>query len=140
MSRDLTIEHNGITYTGQIAIVESTFLGMEDHGIFTANVAFKAGGWGQGTGHYCLDAPIKDEDGKFLRREGTGYGMDYIMAVIEVFGARSWESIKGMSAIVLRENDYGMILGIAHLHDENKVLVFTEHLEAWMEAHGGQFV
>lgn len=132
MKKELTIEHNGKTYRGDVATVDHTFLGIEDHGIMTANVDFRWGSAGQGTGHYYLDTPVKDANGKFLRREGTAYGLDYIMKVLDVFGVYSWEAVTGKKAIILHDSTdaYGSIVGIANI-DSDKIFIFKDHAEEW---------
>jgi hypothetical protein len=101
MTRTITVEHNGTTYYGHIATVESTTLGIEDHGIVTAHLHLKWDSAGIGVGGYCLDTPVKDENGKFLRREGTAYGMDHLMRLTQTVGVSTWERLKGASVIVL---------------------------------------
>jgi hypothetical protein len=130
--KELTIDHNGKTYIGDIATADRTFLGFEDHGFVTANVSFSWNSAGQGTGHYVLDTPVKDKDGKFLYREGSAYGMDYVIQILKVFGVDSWEAIKGKRAIILHEfNDsFGSIVGIVNI-DNDKVFIFKDHAEGW---------
>lgn len=113
------MEHDVITYVEQIAKVERTFLGFEDHGLFTLTLSLDYGGSGQGAGMACLDSPVKDESGRFLGREGTKLGHDYIIGVIKAFGVDSWEQIKGRTVIALREPGYnGSVVGIRPLPTE----------------------
>lgn len=104
----------------QIAKIERTFLGYEDHGIFTVSLTLDYGGGGhQGAGSACLDTPLKDEDGKFLRRVGTRMGHDYIIGIIRACGVDSWEQIKGRTVIALREHGYhSSVIGIKPLPTE----------------------
>ena len=138
MSREITIEHNGQTYYGQVATIGSTTLGVEDHGIVTAYLHCDGDGWGIGVGGMCLDTPVKDEDGRFLRREGTGYGLDHIMQLVRTVGAESWEKCTGCEVIVLfeRKGAWGQTAkGIAHIRDEERVLILAEHAAQWAEDH-----
>lgn len=138
MTRTITVEHNGKTYAGTVMRIESTRLGIQDHGIVTASLSMKAGSTGVNVGGYCLDAPVKDAAGRFLRREGTGYGLDYVMQVLHTVGVDTWEQLKGREVIVLWSGNGGlgqMSLGIAHLTDESRVLILSEHAENWKAAH-----
>jgi hypothetical protein len=132
--RTITIEHNGKTYSGQIATIKSTTLGMEDHGIVTAYLNCEWSGAGIGVGGMCLDAPVKDENGKFLRREGTAYGLDHLMALVNTVGAPTWEKLTGRQVIILFEGKslWGSTAsGIAGLTND-KVLILKEHAESWL--------
>lgn len=141
MNRTITIEHSGQTYYGQVARVESTALGINDHGIVTAGLNVTGHAWGTSVGGgYCLDTPV-EVDGKYSHREGTGFGLDYVMTVIKTVGSDTWEGCKGKDVIVLyeREHPWGSIAaGIAHVSDEDKVMVFAEHAEAWKASHPGE--
>lgn len=130
---EITLEHNGETYAGQIATIESTVLQFEDHGIFTAYLMTKWKGGGIGVGGHCLDTPEKDNEGKFLGRVGTAYGADHIMRLIETVGARSWEDLTGKQVIILFKGKSlwgSTAAGIAGITNE-KVLILKEHAAAW---------
>jgi hypothetical protein len=135
--RTLTIEHNGQTYYGHIAKIESTMLGLEDHGVVTAYLHLKWDGSGIGVGGYCLDTPVKKPDGTHSHREGTGYGLDHIMRLTQTVGVSTWENLTGADVIVLftTESSWGsMAKGIAGLHN-GKVMILKEHAEQWEAAH-----
>jgi hypothetical protein len=138
--RSLVIEHNGKKLQGQIMTVESTSLTVEDHGIVSAWLHCKAPSTGIGVGGYCLDRPVKDEEGKFLRREGTAYGLDHIMEILKTAGVYSWEKLPGTSIVVLFEHEGSTLgrsaVGFAHLTDTDKVLIFKEHADVWREREG----
>lgn len=112
----------------QIAKIERTFLGYESHGIFTVTLTLDYGGSGQGAGMACLDAPVKDNDGKFLHRTGTKQGHDYIIGIIRACGVDSWEQIKGRTVIALREHGYhGKVVGLKPLPTEpGKTFMFAD--------------
>ncbi|WP_372699397.1 hypothetical protein [Arthrobacter sp. JSM 101049] len=134
----VSIEHNGKTYTGQPATIKGTALQFEDHGIFTAWLHLEWKGGGIGVGGYCLDTPEKDDNGKFARRVGTGYGADHIMRVIETVGASSWEKLPGREVFVLFEGKSlwgSTAAGLAGVTNE-KVLILKEHAESWSEKEG----
>ena len=132
MNRTITVEHNGKTYSGQLAKIDSTRLGYEDHGILTANVYCSWSGGGVGVGGYCLDQP-KDRDARDYTRVGTAYGLDQIIRILETVGVDRWEKLPGSQVIVLFEGRSmlgSVSKGIAGvLNDE--VLILKEHADAW---------
>jgi hypothetical protein len=99
----------------KIAKIESTTLGVEDHGIFTAFLNVTYGGAGQGVGGYCLDR--YDKEAK--KRVGTAYGCEFIARLIRACGVDSWEKVKGRTIFVLHENnEHGKVIGIENLPTE----------------------
>jgi hypothetical protein len=129
----IQLEHNGKTYSGQIATVESTSLSYESHGIMTSFLHCKWDGGGIGVGGYCLDEP-KDRGGKDYSRKGTAYGLDYLIRVLETVGVSSWEAITGKQIIVLFEGKGGwgsMAAGFAGLLN-GKVFIPKEHAAEWL--------
>lgn len=110
----------------QIAKIESTFLGYEDHGIFTAMLHCDFGGSGQGIGGFSLDS--YEEEKK--RRVGSAFGIDFIARTLEVCGVDSWEKVKGRTIFVLRESDSwgAKVLGIQSLPTEGKAIFIFDDL------------
>ena len=138
MSTTISVEHNGETYPGTIMVIESTHLGMEDHGIATAFIHCKADSLGVGVGGFGLDRPVK-VNGEFSHREGTGYGFDHLMQICRTVGVSRWEDLKGKHVIVLwspesRGGWGASSVGIASLTGD-RVFILKEHAEAWKEAH-----
>ena len=90
----------------QIAKINSTFLGIEDHGIFSINIDFDYGGSAQGTGHYGV--------------EGEACAK-FVQGMIRACGVSQWEHLKGRTIYVLRENDAwnAKIVGFRPLPTEN---------------------
>lgn len=91
----------------QLAKINRTQLGIEDHGIFTAmlDVSYE-GSAGQGIGGYCLDEPRRSDDDKdFLGRFGTAEGMQFVMEILRAVGVESWEQLVGKMIYVLHEDD-----------------------------------
>lgn len=133
----ITIEHEGKTLYGNIATVESTKLGWEDHGILTAYLTLKWEGSGVSFGGYGLDEP-KDRDLRDYTRAGTAYGLDHIMRIIETVGVESWEKIKGAKVIAFfgSENSWGsQIIAIGGL-DNGKVFDPKVHAAEWRAKAG----
>lgn len=132
-ARNISISHNGVDYSGQIMQIESTSLTVEDHGIVSAWLHCKNGSSGIGVGGFCLDQPVSDDDGKFLRREGTAYGLDHLMQFMQTVGVGSWEKLKGQHVIVLYAGSSmlgSMSVGIASLTGD-RVFILKEHSEEW---------
>jgi len=95
------------------AIIESTHLGNESHGIFSSMLHLNYGGLCQGFGGYGFDKPIKDSGGKFERREGTAYGCEFIMRILETLEVETWEKLKGTHLRV--DTERNKIHGIGHI-------------------------
>jgi hypothetical protein len=81
--------------TERNAKITRTMLGTEDHGIMTFFLHLEYDGGGQGFGGYGMDEPVKDENGKFLRRRGTAFGCDAILRVLETLEIENWEDLPG---------------------------------------------
>lgn len=64
------------------AIIESTMLGIEDHGMITCFLHLNYGGSGQGFGGYSLESM----DSK---------GITFIRKILETVGVDKWEQLKG---------------------------------------------
>ena len=115
-------------YDAQIGKVESTMLGVEDHGILTAVLMFDFGASGQGTPGFGLDSHIKHTryEGKYddgsgeHSRVGSAYGMEFVRRLLLACGVDRWEDLKGRTVFVLRDDGdpYGYIKGIRPLPTE----------------------
>src|SRR5690349_7953303 len=107
-----TVTVGGEEYEAEVAVCERFSLGVEDHGLFTADASFSNGGWVQGLGAYGLD----EFDKATQRRHGTAFGCDFIMRLVGILG--SPEEAKGRRVLVLRKQAYGLICGVAKLNDD----------------------
>lgn len=139
--RNITLEHNGETYSGEIMKIRKTSLGYEDHGIATFFLHCEGNGGGIGVGGTCLDtnekhAPEGTPDlgrGEY-GRIGTAYGLDAIMQALDTAGVRAWEDLPGTNIVVLYKGTSGwggMSVGFSNLHDPDKVLIFKDHADQW---------
>lgn len=99
------------------ATITSTVLGTEDHGILTFYLHLDYGGSGQSAGGYSLDNPLKDGNGKFIKRIGTAYGMQLIVAIMETVGVVKWEDLKGQHIRV--EAEHNGVLAIGNFLKDN---------------------
>jgi hypothetical protein len=90
------------------AVIKSTFLGVEDHGIFTFFLNLDYGSSGQGAGGYTLDdKPKKVEH----RREGTAEGMSLIMEILKTVGVDKWESLPGKHIRAIADHEHVEAIG-----------------------------
>jgi hypothetical protein len=90
----------------ELGKVDSVFLGVEDHGIFSFNLGFRFPGSGQGLGHYGLE-DFEDPDRRRISFKGA---IPLLRQVLRVFGKQNIMDLKGSPCYVLREG--GMIRGI----------------------------
>lgn len=130
----ILVEHDGVSYEGQIGTIGSTRLGYEDHGILTASIDVKGDGWGVGVGGFCLDEPAERGNFKAGRR-GTAYGLDHIIRLMETVGVDRWEKLPGQQVIVLYEGRAGWggrSIGLAGTTND-KVLILRKHADAWRD-------
>ncbi len=89
------------------AIIKSTMLGIEDHGLLTCFLQLGQDGTGQAFGGYRLDAP-KGQD--------SPMGTFWIMRILETVGVSEWEKLTGKYVRVVGE-EWGKITGIGHITD-----------------------
>lgn len=98
----------------QIARITSTFLGVEDHGIFTATIQVDYGGSAQGIGQYDL--------------RGAG-GSTWLMKFLAACGGGTWESLVGRTILVLKEHDgwNSRVVGVEPLpFDDGEPFIFED--------------
>jgi hypothetical protein len=82
------------------AEIQDTFLGIEDHGIFTASLTLDYGDSGcQGFGQH--DLSFRD------------YGINYLRKILETLEVEQWEDLIGTFVRAKIEN--GLIVGIGHI-------------------------
>lgn len=67
MTIKTTVTHNDVEYTAEHAVITSTTLGYEGHGILTFYLNCSGNSFGVGVGGYALDKPLKDQDGRTVR-------------------------------------------------------------------------
>jgi hypothetical protein len=97
------------------AIITSTSLGVEDHGIFSAFLTLDFGGSGQGFGGYALDQH-NGKRGQDSKRIGTAYGMEFIRRIMDTVGVSKWEDLRGKYIRV--RSDHRKIEAIGHLIED----------------------
>ncbi|PLW59452.1 hypothetical protein [Lactococcus lactis] len=92
--------------------IVSTHLGYEEHGIYTAYLTLKGGGYGASVGGYALDELIAGE--RVVSRKGA----QLIPKILDVVGVETWEQLKGRY-IRVEDNGIGAkVLKIGHLMDD----------------------
>lgn len=107
------------------ALIEDVSLGREDHGILTFYLMLDYGGLHQGFGSYAMDSPVK-RDGE-IKREGSAFGCQCIIEILDTVGAPSWEKLKGKHVRAILEGH--MIKGIMNILDDKKVFIPSELYE-----------
>lgn len=90
-------------YTREIAKIERTHLGLEDHGILTGMLHVTYGGSAQGVGGYDL-------------RTGSAAAV-FIERTLRACGVRTWEALKGRTIYVLTDESR-RVVGIENLPTE----------------------
>lgn len=117
----------------RIAKIKDTFLGWEDHGIFTATLTLDYGGSVQGCGMYGLSYNPK----------GTGHigapgGIDHLMAILRACGTDSWEKLKGRTVFAILDMDGfgGKVIGLEPLPTEGGKKFYFKDIILWPEGLG----
>jgi hypothetical protein len=137
----IEIEHATMTVGGERyllipALIERTHLGFEDHGIFTAWLTLDYGSSGQGAGMMCLDQPTPREPGGAFGREGTAYGLDWIIRALETVGVSTWEEVRGKRVYALKPvgHEWDLVRGLASIdRPRERMFLFEPHAAAWKE-------
>lgn len=83
--------------------IDSTMLGIEDHGTFTSMMQIECENVSQGFGGWVLNVPN---------------GAKFIMRTLEIAEAQNWESLRGKPIRVKREAKHGRIIAIGHYIDD----------------------
>jgi hypothetical protein len=89
------------SYKREIAKIERTHLGFEDHGVMTGFLHVNYGGAGQGVGGYSIS---------------TAAG-PYIERTLKACGVNTWEELCGRTIYVLTNSDR-RVMGIENLPTE----------------------
>ncbi len=85
------------------ARIESTHLGLEDHGIFTFMLMMKfSESSGQGFGGYALPP--------------NAASMNIIAGIIKAVGVEKWEDLRGKYCRVKRDN--GLLRAVGHIVED----------------------
>lgn len=121
--RETIITHNGKEYLAEICSVRETFLGIEDHGLFAAILELEGQSWGTHFHFSVLDGNPRESLGE---RTPTAYGMFVLKEILNTLGVTSWEKVKWQKLFLLRDKVTDMPQGIAHLEDEDKILIVED--------------
>ena len=84
------------------AIIKKTFLGIEDHGVFTAIISLNYGGSEQGFGQHDLTY--------------KAYGITYLRKILETVGVDSWEELVGKP--IRSKCEHTKVHAIGHLIED----------------------
>ena len=102
----------------QNAVIKSTFLGVEDHGLLTGSITVEGPGWGQGTGHGIFDAPLLDSAAGRPGRRDFGITGEYVKRMCAAVGVDNWEQLKGKHVRVRRVEPYSDITAVGHFLED----------------------
>jgi hypothetical protein len=89
------------------ARITATRLGVEDHGIFTADICLSGDCMGCWFGGYALDGYDKAKK----RRIGTDFGTEYIRRLLETLGVSEWEKLNGTPVRVAFDGNRAVKIG-----------------------------
>ncbi len=113
----------------ELAKINKTFLGIEDHGILTGFLDVKyAGGTYQGIGSYTLD----DYDPDLKERVGHAAAGKWLLGVLRVAGVDSWEKLPGRHLWAIRESYKvgAKVIGIQQVKTEgDNIFMFDSMFE-----------
>lgn len=92
------------------AIIKSTFLGIEDHGIFSFMLTLEERSQGQGFGGYEL---------KYEK-----YGIPLLETILKIVGVTSWEELTGKYVRVI--SSHCKVYGLIHITDDTRYFFIDE--------------
>lgn len=114
----MTTTLDNSTATERIAKIERTFLGYEDHGIFTAIINLSYGSSAQGAGMLSLDYRDKENEGGRIETD-PGCVHRFVTGCLRACGVDQWEHIKGRTVIAICEEGWnGKVVGLKPLPTE----------------------
>lgn len=96
------------------ALIKSTSLGYEDHGVFTYFLHLEFDCCVQGFGGFCLDTPDSVDKYKNPRR-GTAFGHECIIRVLRAVGVSRWEDLPGTHVRIDKDGWNDPIKRIGHI-------------------------
>ena len=121
------------------AKIESTMLGVEDHGILSCMIHLSWQGAGQGFGGYAFDEPVFGpggrERGDFKGRRGCAFGAEFIRRLLDTLKVERWERLPGTYVRLRKTDNFGAIDAIGHITDERWFDPKTLAAEFYPERH-----
>lgn len=120
---NVSVTHNGTTYSALYAAIKKTFLGWESHGFFTFSIDCESRAAWISVGGVALDGAPAVSGGP---RTPTANGMLLLAEVLRTVGVDSWEKVKGQDILVLTRGD--VAVGVAN-PITGKSLVIQEFLD-----------
>jgi len=85
-----------------------------NHGCLVLWLMMEFSGGAQGFGGYALDKPLKDGNGKFIRSQGTAYGIEWILRLMKLFRVEDFSKLAGQSCRIDKEDHSGPIKRVGH--------------------------
>lgn len=106
------------------AKIESTFLGLEGHGIFSFSIGLDYGDLNQSAGGFALDFWDKD----LKRHVGAEWNIPFLRRILRICGVERWEDLPGQM-IRVKATHTG-VQAIGHIIKEDW-LEFGEFIRAY---------
>lgn len=113
------------------AVIESTMLGNEDHGIASSYLFLKGDAWGCGFGGYTLDGPYDHTKKKRLPSALMGW---WVARVLETVGVEKWEDLTHKHVRAETEGLGGGVVAIGHFI-KDKWFRPKEEIHAFLKEH-----
>lgn len=96
------------------AVITNTFLGYEEHGIFTFSIGLKGDCWGVSFGNRALDG-WSEKDGERCPQPKS---INVLTEILSVVGVRKWEDLKGKYVRVETHGPGGRVEKIGNLIED----------------------
>lgn len=116
----------------RIGIAKSCWIGVEDHGIFTMQIAIEYDNHG---GHQCFGGYALDQyDKKLKARVGSAPGCDFIMRVLSALNVGAISGIENIPVIAYLDKPGlgGMVRGIRRIGlGEDKRFLISDWQKYW---------
>ena len=94
------------------AVIESAFVGFEDHGLLTVWLMLDYGGSGQGFGGHCLGSQTRDKSDIHSRGDYCGH---FITRCLQIGGVNKFDQLPGRTIRVKRKGFFSPIEAIGHI-------------------------
>ncbi len=106
-----TIDIDGKTYILELGVINNTFLGWDDHAIFSIGMDLDFGGTRQGFTHAV------GQRGEYLG--------GYIHEILGIVGERCWEDLKNDKVYALRNSRNDLIRGLMDFN-QTRYIIFDD--------------
>lgn len=104
MTVHMAVEHEAVIYPATVATIAGTRLGVNDHGVFTADLTLDLlpTGGVHALGGWVLDDVPSERGGG---RMPLAVGMEFVVEIMRVVGVSTWEDLVGQKILALSHQD-----------------------------------